>query len=73
MKEVNSPTHYTAYPVETIDMMISVFGIESVIKFCYINAFKYRMRMGMKDEIGTDFAKEKWYLNKAKELEKKIK
>jgi hypothetical protein len=71
-KKINSPEYYNSYDVETIDMMIRVFGIAAVISFCKVNAFKYRMRMGLKDDIEQDFAKERWYLNKAKELETKL-
>lgn len=63
-----SEKHYNQYPIETIDMMISVFGKDKVKTFCLINAFKYRMRMGYKDDITKDFNKEQWYLNKVKEL-----
>jgi hypothetical protein len=49
-------------------MMIAVFGKEAVKNFCLVNAFKYRMRLGMKNSIEEDLAKEKWYLDKAKEL-----
>jgi len=55
--------------MESIDMMISIWGKEKVIDFCYLNAFKYRMRLGHKDDFEQEFKKEEWYLNKAKELE----
>jgi len=48
---VNHPKHYNLYPVEAIDMMVSIWGVEKTIDFCYMNAFKYRMRLGMKDNI----------------------
>jgi hypothetical protein len=69
-EHVNSPTHYNTYSIETIDMMVRVFGKEKVADFCEINAFKYRMRMGTKpfNSIEQDLKKEQWYLNKAKEL-----
>ena len=67
---VNHPSHYNQYPIEIIDMMIAVFGKEATFHFCLLNAFKYRMRTGYKDDIRQDLAKEKWYLNKAKELDK---
>jgi len=60
--KVNNPSHYNAYSVETIEMMVRVFGAEEVAIFCEINAFKYRMRMGLKDDINQDFKKEQWYL-----------
>jgi hypothetical protein len=68
---VNNPKHYNRYPIEVIEMMTSVWGIENTISFCYMNAFKYRMRVGHKDAIEQDLAKEEWYLLKAKELERK--
>lgn len=70
MDAVNSPKHYNDYPIETIDMMISIFGKEKVKYFCLINAFKYRMRLGHKDDFSQDFKKEQWYLNKFNELNK---
>lgn len=66
--EINHPKHYNQYPVEVIDMMIRIFGEEQTRTFCILNAFKYRMRIGHKDNIQADLAKEKWYLDKAKEL-----
>ena len=66
--KVNHPKHYNDYPLEVIDMMIAIFGKEKVRDFCLINAFKYRMRMGHKDDIKQDFEKEQWYLRKYEEL-----
>ena len=68
-----NPDHYKDYPVEVIDMMDAVFGTQAVINYCYCCAFKYRMRAGKKPDqpIERDYEKEKWYLNKAKELESK--
>lgn len=68
-EQVNHPKHYNSYPIETIDMMINIWGIPKTIDFCYMNAFKYRMRVGKKDSIDQDLKKEQWYLNKAEELE----
>lgn len=65
---INNPSHYTQYPIEVFDMMLSIFGREKLIDYCYINAFKYRMRAGLKDNLQQDLLKEQWYLNKAKEL-----
>lgn len=68
---VNHPKHYNRYDMETIDMMVKLWGIDNTITFCKMNAFKYRMRLGMKpgSTILQDIEKEKWYLNKAEELE----
>lgn len=71
-EKVNSPTHYNAYPMEVIDIMQRVFGKEQTAAFCLINAFKYRMRSGLKGDASVDFEKEKWYLNKHKELTKSL-
>ena len=73
-EEVNHPDHYNQYDVEVIDMMERVFGKEETAIFCKLNAFKYRQRMGNKpgQDILKDLAKEKWYLAKKKELEKKL-
>ena len=65
---VNSPSHYNKYDTEVIDMMIALFGKKKVKIFCEINAFKYRMRIGYKDDMVKDLQKEQWYLNKMKEL-----
>lgn len=65
---VNHPSHYNLYPIETIDMMERIWGIDAVIQWCELTAFKYRMRLGEKDDINQDLAKEQWYLTKAREL-----
>lgn len=69
---VNHPKHYTQFPMEVIDMMIKIWGEEKVANYCEINAFKYRMRAGIKsleiEKIKEDYNKEVWYLNKAKKL-----
>lgn len=67
-EQVNHPAHYNKYPIEAIDMMIAIWGKEKTIDFCLMNAFKYRMRLGHKDNIQQDLQKECWYLDKAKEL-----
>ena len=65
---INHPSHYNNYPIEVIDMMLEIWGKENTINFCLMNAFKYRMRLGLKDNIEQDLKKEQWYLNKANEL-----
>lgn len=65
---VNHPNYYSAYPVEVIDMMIKIWGPGKVSEFCTLNAFKYRMRAGKKGPIETDLNKERWYMQKSKEL-----
>lgn len=67
-EQVNHPVHYNLYEIETIEMMLKIWGIKETITFCEMTAFKYRMRLGLKDNIEQDLAKEKWYLEKAKQL-----
>ena len=64
---VDHPKHYNNYSVEVIDMMEKIYGVEKLMVFCELNAFKYRMRMGTKGNMQEDFEKEQWYLNKIKE------
>lgn len=73
-EEVNHPQHYNNYDVEVIDMMERVFGREATATFCKLNAFKYRMRAGTKpgQSADKDLNKERWYLAKKEELEKKL-
>jgi hypothetical protein len=68
MEELKKAKHYNTYDIETIDIMEKVFGVEKLIIWCTITAFKYRMRMGKKDSVNDDLFKENWYLEKAKEL-----
>ena len=68
MEQVNHPQHYTTYDVETLDMMIRIWGTQETISFCKLNAFKYRMRAGHKDNAQQDINKALWYENKMKEL-----
>ena len=72
-EEVNHPDHYNVYNVEVVEMMERIFGIEETMSWCKLNAFKYRMRAGEKptSTVEKDLKKEKWCLNKYKELKSK--
>jgi len=73
MEQVNHPVHYNSYSIEVIDMMERIWGITPTITFCEMNAFKYRMRAGIKhDNPEEDLNKEAWYLVKAKALRDKL-
>lgn len=69
-----NPEHYKNYSKEVIDMMVDIYGPEATAMHCEMTAFKYRMRAGTKPDqpVERDFSKEKWYLDKAKELRTKI-
>ncbi len=70
MSNKTNPSHYKNQSIETIDMMLRIWGPKAVILFCEINAFKYRMRVGNKESesIEDDVKKAKCYEQKAKEL-----
>lgn len=65
-----NPNHYEKYDFEVIEMMVKIWGLKDVIKFCHMNSFKYRLRLGDKPEqpIQRDLSKAQWYEDKAKEL-----
>lgn len=67
-----NPDHYKTYSYEVISMMASIYGPALTAVYCEMSAFKYRMRAGNKpgNSAEQDFAKEEWYLKKAKELRK---
>ena len=71
---VDHPKHYTelGFSKEVIDMMVDIWGAETVATYCEINAFKYKMRLGAKPNqpIERELEKANWYLKKAKELRK---
>lgn len=71
--EVNHPSHYTSGKHECIDVMVSMFGVETVKGFCKCNVFKYRFRAGLKqgESAEKDIAKAEWYEDKLIELERK--
>ena len=62
--------HYRQFPIETIDLFKSIYGTELTASWCEMTALKYRMRLGHKPTttVDKDLQKEKWYLDKAKEL-----
>lgn len=67
MSNVNHPNHYKTGKIECIDVMLETQGVEAVINFCILNAFKYLYRHRNKNGI-EDIQKAKWYLDKAIEL-----
>lgn len=65
-----NPAHYQTFSIEVIDMMEAIWGVDKLIAYCEINAFKYRMRLGVKPNqpIERDLEKARWYENKAMEM-----
>ena len=71
MEMVNHPEHYKdKNGKECIDCMLEEFGVEAVLDFCRVNAFKYRFRAGRKEGNSKeqDLAKAEWYDKKYAEL-----
>lgn len=69
-KDNVNPNHYKQGRKEVIEMMIDIWGIENTIIFCEMNAFKYRMRVGLKENqpVKQEIDKAIWYEKKAIEL-----
>lgn len=66
--EVVSPARYSQYRIETIEMMRRIWGNDAVRLWAEMTAFKYRMRLGHKDETDLELAKENWYLAYSKTI-----
>lgn len=64
---VNHPDHYKSGNFECIDVMLETQGLEAVMDFCILNAFKYLYRHRNKNGL-EDIQKARWYLDKAIEL-----
>lgn len=68
MDNVNHPSHYNLpNRKECIIEMEEKFGVEAVVTFCTLNAYKYRYRHELKGE-DADLKKAEWYEEYAKKL-----
>ena len=65
-----NPKHYQRMSKEVWEMMIDVWGKEKYIAFCEMNAFKYRMRAGLKptQPMERELEKANWYELQAMKL-----
>lgn len=69
MSNVNHPKHYNIPGrKECIEEMIDIFGVQDVMVFCKLNAYKYNYRYELKNGQ-EDLDKAAWYMNKLMELE----
>lgn len=59
---VNSPDHYTAGGIETIDYLRAKLTPEELRGFLLGNALKYLSRAGRKGDALTDYRKADWYV-----------
>lgn len=65
---VDHPEHYKGKTsIECIDNMLLIFGEQTVVDFCIVNAYKYLSRHKYKNGF-EDLCKAKWYLDKTEEL-----
>jgi hypothetical protein len=56
--EIKKASHYNnGVFEEVLEMMKKLFPIQDVLAFCKLNAFKYRMRLGYKDDAQKDIQK----------------
>ena len=62
--QVNSPAHYTAGGIETIDYMRAKASTEEFRGYLRLNALKYLSRAGLKGDAVTDLKKAAWYINR---------
>lgn len=62
---VHHPPHYTAYPVEVIDIIkhvvVEAYGEDAFKAYCLGNEIKYRFRAGLKGDAGEDVEKAEKY------------
>lgn len=68
---VDEPQHYKNSTFEVIDEMVLAFGIDAVITFCVLNAWKYRARAPYKGKMEQDMEKADRYMQYAHDLQLK--
>jgi hypothetical protein len=61
---VNSPPHYTAGGIETIDYIKAKLTPEEYVGYLKGNVIKYTSRAGKKDDMVQDLEKAQWYMNR---------
>jgi hypothetical protein len=70
MTEAINPAHYKARPVEVIDQMRALYGVDALAIHCDLTAFKYRQRAGLKpgQPVQQEIDKALWYEALARHL-----
>ena len=61
---VNSPAHYTAGGIETIEYIKAKLSPEEFIGYLKGNVIKYTSRAGKKQDTLQDLEKAQWYMNR---------
>jgi uncharacterized coiled-coil protein SlyX len=69
---VQQPPHYCARDMECIDEIKIAFGLQVAFDFCIANAWKYRYRAGLKDDVRLDNAKSEQYMRMAEEIKEEM-
>lgn len=64
-------THYDDQRINMAHMVEAIWGTEAAMLFHEINAFKYRMRIGKKDDPLQELTKAQWSEKMAKFLKDK--
>jgi hypothetical protein len=54
-------SHYSDQRINVIRMLEVIWGTQAVMTFCEMNSFKYRMRIGKKDQVQQELIKANWY------------
>jgi hypothetical protein len=71
--ENGTAKHYSSERINRIRMFEQIWGTKNTMVFCEMNDFKYRMRMGLKNEdINLELTKANWYADMAGYLQDKI-
>ena len=72
MESVNHPSHYNIYPVESVAMAERIWGKYLSMHMAFMTAYHYRMRMGYKDDVEQEMAKEQWWIDYGRRLEQEL-
>lgn len=64
-------SHYD-WRINMSKMIEAIWGTENFMVFCEITAFKYRMRIGKKDNTDLELKKLKWYETMAEYCKMKL-
>jgi len=65
-------SHYKFFDKEVIEIMEELYGTKEVMIFCKLNALKYRLRAGKKENAIRDIEKAMNYENYYKLLKAKL-
>ncbi len=70
--EKGNAKHYSDQRIDMIRMLEQIWGTQNLMIFCEMNAFKYRMRLGKKDDPTQEMIKISWYEKMAQHLKEDL-